>query len=325
MNSLEDFKGIFDGITPWAGFVPKGYTADFIGVLTDFKFNVQSSLDPMTVGGGHVQTALPVIGDGRNGEGWFEFYNWVAAAREARGSYVMVTLGAHYGGQAVGAYRTVQLLNPMPCKLVAVEPVPENCEWMVEHMLTNGIDPAQHWLVQMAISERNDPMYFPVGAPGTGANNSYATNEAAARKQYADTFIGEGRAEDALRNLIMNNTTGIQKDLVPGRNFMAEIKLLSCVTLKDILSPFDVVDYLECDIQQSEILVFPPFIDLLRRKVRRILIGTHGKDVHRSLHDLFSSNGWEIVFSFEGNATHDSAVGPFTLNDGVLTVKNPDL
>jgi hypothetical protein len=176
-----------------------------------------------------------------------------------------------------------------------------------------------------AVGAGNEPIYFPVGAPGTGANNSYATNEAAARKQYADRLIKEGRAEAALRNLIMNNTTGIEKDLVPGRNLMAEIKLLSCVTLKDLISPFDLVDYLESDIQQSEILVFPPFMELLRKKVRRILIGTHGKDVHRKLHDLFAGRGWEIVFSFEPNATHETALGSFVTNDGVLTVKNPDL
>lgn len=325
MNRLEDVKDIFDGITPWAGFVPRGYAADFIGILTDFKFHVLSGIDPTTVGGAHVQTALPVIGNGGNAEGWFEAINWFASAREARGRYVMVTLGAHYGAQAVGAYKALQLVNPMPCKLVAVEPVPENFEWMVRHMRTNGIDPDQHWLVQMAISDRNDPMYFPVGAPGTGANNSFSTNEAAARKQYADTFIAGGREKEALRNLIMNNTTGIEKDLVPGHNLMAEIKLLSCVTLKDLTGPFDLVDYLESDIQQSENLVFPPFIDLLRKKVRRILIGTHGKDVHHSLHDLFAHNGWEIVFSFEPNATHESALGPFVTNDGVLTVRNPDL
>jgi len=36
-----------------------------------------------------------------------------------------------------------------------------------------------------------------VGGPGTGANNSYATNELAARMEYADSFIQQGRAEDA--------------------------------------------------------------------------------------------------------------------------------
>jgi len=325
MDSLAAAQRLFEGITPWAGFVPKGHSADFLGTLTDFKFHVLSGIDPASVGGAHVQTALPAIGGGANAEGWFEAVNWLAAARAARGKYVMVTLGAHYGAQAVGAYRTVQLLNPMPCKLVAVEPEPENCAWMVEHMRTNGIDPDDHWLIPMAISDSNEPMYFPVGAPGTGANNSYATNETAARRQYVETFINEGRAEEALRNLIMRNTTGLEKDLLPGCNATAEIKLLSCVTLKDVIGPFDLVDYLESDIQQSEILVFPPFIDVLRKKVRRIHIGTHGLDVHGRLHELFVDDGWEVVFSFAPNATHETAIGTFTLNDGVLTVTNPDM
>jgi hypothetical protein len=323
MNNLKD--AIFDDITPWAGFVPQGYVADFLGILTNFKFQPLSGIDPMTLGGAHVQTALPTIGDGRNAEGWFEAVNWIASAREARDRYVMVSLGAQYGGQPVGAHRAIQLLNPMPCRLVAVEPVPENCAWMLEHMRTNGIDPDEHWIIRMAVSDSNDPMYFPVGGPGSGANNAYETNEMAARQQYVDSFINGGRAEEALRNLILHNTTGIEKDLLPGRNVMAEIRLVSSVTLQDIVGPFDSVDYLESDVQQSEILVFPPCIDLLRKKVRRIHIGTHGLDVHENLHELFASHGWDIVFSFAPNATHDTAVGMFALNDGVLTVKNPDL
>jgi FkbM family methyltransferase len=325
MNRLEDYADFFDDIRPWSGHVPRGFTADFLGTFTDCKFQVLSGVDPEAVGGHHQQTALPVIGDGSNAEGWFEMVNWLAAAREAQGRYVMITLGACYGAQAVGAYRAVQLVNPMPCKLVAVEPVPKNFEWIAQHMRTNGIDPDQHWLLQVAIGSSNDPVYFPVGAPGTGANNSYATNEAAAREQYVETFIREGRSEAALRNLIIYNSTGIERDLIPGRNVMAEIKLLSCVTLKDLISSFDVVDFLESDIQQSEILVFPPFIDLLRGKVRRILIGTHGEDVHVALHKLFAEKGWEIVFSYKPNTSHNSAVGCFVTNDGVLTVKNPDL
>jgi hypothetical protein len=95
--------------------------------------------------------------------------------------------------------------------------------------------------------------------------------------------------------------------------------------LRDVLAPFEFVDYLDSDIQQSESIVFPPFLDLLKRKVRRIHIGTHGKDVHRSLHELFQSDGWEIVFSYAPNATHPSALGAFTINDGVLTVRNSAL
>jgi hypothetical protein len=43
------------------------------------------------------------------------------------------------------------------------------------------------------------------------------------------------------------------------------------------------------------------------------------------LHQLFAEHGWDIVFTYEPNAEFDSLLGKFALNDGVLTVRNPDL
>ena len=105
----------------------------------------------------------------------------MVAAREARERFVMVTLGACYGAQAVASCRVLQRLNPMPYKLVAVEPEPENCDWIARHMRDNGIDPDAQWLLPCAISDRNDPVLFPVGSPGSGAQNCYSTNENASR------------------------------------------------------------------------------------------------------------------------------------------------
>jgi hypothetical protein len=324
MNNMKEYANVFDGIKPWSGQVPRGYIVDFLGTLTDARFRVMFGVDPATVGGGAVTTRLPIIADG---EGWFEAVNWIAAAREARGSYTMVTLGACYGAQAVGSYMALQQVNPMPSKLVAVEPEPDNYEWTARHMRDNGIDPAQQWLLPYAISDRNEPVYFPVGSPGSGAQNCFATNEKDARENYVNELISRGDVEGSLRNLIMHNTTGMTKDLVPGADydFKAEIKLMSAITLRDVLSPFDVVDYVESDIQQSEIIVFPPYVDLLRKKVRRIHIGTHGIDVHKALYDQFANSGWTIVFNFEPNSSFTTELGSFTTNDGVLTVRNPDL
>ncbi|MGH8647597.1 MAG: hypothetical protein ACREX4_25290, partial [Gammaproteobacteria bacterium] len=122
MNRLEEYTDIFNGIQPWSGMVLPGYFVDFLGILTDAAFRSSFGVVPDSVGGGHVATRLPVIEDG---EGWFEAVNWVAAAREARERFTMITLGACYGAQAVGSQRALQLLNPMPYKLVAVEPEPE--------------------------------------------------------------------------------------------------------------------------------------------------------------------------------------------------------
>jgi Methyltransferase FkbM domain len=322
-NRLERYADLFANVVPWAGEVPKGYLVDFSGALTDARFRTMFGVDPDAVGGAHVATRLPVIEDG---EGWFEAANWVLAAREAQERFVMMTLGACYGAQAVGCHRIVQQLNPMPSTLVAVEPVPENYEWMQRHFRNNGLDPDRHWLLPLAIAGDNEPRLFPIGAPGSGAQNGVATNNREARQYYVDvlTRAGAARARAALRNLLLHNTTGITRELVPGTDFTAEIRLVSTITLRELLSPFARVDYLEADIQQGEIEVFPPFVDLLRRKVRRIHIGTHGRLAHWSLHDLFARSGWEIVFSFEPNARHETALGSFETNDGVLTLHNPD-
>lgn len=322
MNRLEEYTDIFNGIQPWSGMVLPGYFVDFLGILTDAAFHSSFGVVPDSVGGGHVATRLPVIEDG---EAWFEAVNWVAAAREARGRYTMVTLGACYGAQAVGSQRMLQLLNPMPYKLVAVEPEPENYQWLIRHMRTNGIDPDGQWLIQAAVSHDNAPVLFPVGWPGTGAQNCVSTNEGRARKIYADQLVASGRTGEALRNLLIHNTTGLKHRLVADREWEGEIKLVSAVTLNDVLGPFDFVDYLEADMQQSEMIVFPPAAATLKRKVRRIHIGTHGRDVHWLLHRMFEEEGWQIVFSYEPGRTYRERMGTFTVNDGVVTVRNPAL
>jgi len=325
MNDLASYRHVCADLKPWSGEVPEGFLVDFLGALTDVNFRLDFGATPEMARRRHAETVLPDIGEGHNAEYWFEVVNWIAAAREARDKFVMITLGACYGGPAVGAYKVVQQLNPMPCRMVMVEPEPSNCEWIMRHLRDNGIDPDHHWIVPMAISDSTDPVFFPVGAPGTGAQNCVSSNELSARRIYADQLIAAGGAEEALRNLLLTNSTGITKDLVPGRDFATEIKLVSAITLRELLGPFDFVDYLDSDIQQSEILAFPPFIDLLRKKVRRIHIGTHGLDTHNSLHELFKDCGWDIIFSYAPNAVHKSALGTFELNDGILTVRNPDL
>ncbi len=323
MNDFARFLNAFDGIEPYSGTPPKGFLVDWLGALTDGNFRTIFGINPSAIGGHQITTRLPTVSDG---EGWFEAVNQVEAAKAARDRFVMVTLGACYGSQAVGSFLALQKLNPMPSKLVAVEPEPENLKWVAKHFRDNGIDPDQHWLVGSAISDSNRPIFFPVGSPGSGAQNSFSTNDIGARRYYAKTLIEGGHAEDALRSLLIENTTGLKKQLVPGSDaFEAEIKLMSAITLNDVLSPFDFVDYVEVDIQQSEIIVFPPFMDLVKRKVRRVHIGTHGTEVHAELSGLFKKDGWEMVFDLPPNSEHQTPYGNFSLNDGVLSVVNPAL
>jgi hypothetical protein len=338
MNRLEDFKNTFDVVTPWAGEVPPGYSVDFQGTLTDVTFRRRWRGDASTIGGRYIQTSLPSLDNmtARRsfeivdwlGEGWFEAVNWYVAAREARDRFVMVTLGAWHGSQAVGSYRALQCVNPMRCKLVAVEPLAENVELVRRHFRNNGIDPDHVWLIPMIISGTNNPVLFADGPRRMGAQNCISTNELVVREDYYKRLVRSEKAEQALENLLLRNRTGITipgRDLGDGNMLEAEIKYVSAVTLNDVLGPFEIVDYLESDIQESEILVFPPFMDLIKRKVRRVHIGTHGKAVHWSLHELFARDGWEVVFNYEPETVHHTILGTFQTADGLLTFKNPIL
>jgi hypothetical protein len=319
---LDPYRTVFAGITPYSGSVPGGFTVDFLGVRTAHEFLPQGLFPGSEAVLHQTHTRLPDITDG---ETWFEAVNWVEAARAARGQFTMVTLGANYGAQAVGAFAAVRALNPMPCALVAVEPVPENLAWTRRHMRENGIDPDQHWLIGSAISDSNAPMLFPVGSPGSGAQNGFATNEPAARENHVRAIQAAGRVKQALASLLLHNTTGLMTNLVPDLDLPAEIKLVSCVTLRDIVSAFDRIDYIESDIQQSEIIVFPPAMPLLKQKVRRVHIGTHGAETHAILRRLFVSDGWQLIFDFPPNSRFETTLGAFETNDGVLTMVNPKL
>jgi hypothetical protein len=323
INRMEDFWGFFAGIEPWKGHVPKGFMVDFSGTLTDASFRTMWGIDPAATGDSYHETRLPEFP--KDGEGWFEGFNWVAAAREAKNRFVMLTLGACYGAQAVGSYRILMQLNPMPCKLVAVEPDPGNIAWIKKNFRDNGIDPDDHWIISAAVSDNNDPVLFPVGAPGWGAAGCAWTNDPIQRERLAARVISAGAADDALEGILVNHRTGIKMPLVADQDSpIVELRYTSGVTLNDLLAPFDRVDYIESDLQHSEVLVFPSAVEQLRRKVRRVHIGTHSKEGHWQMHRLFQQMGWQIIFSFEPLKNHQTSLGEFWANDGVLSVANPE-
>ena len=107
------------------------------------------------------------------------------------------------------------------------------------------------------------------------------------------------------------------------RSETIEIRYVSAVTVADILAPFDFIDYLETDLQSAEVAVLPPVTGYLKRKVRRIHVGTHSREGHRRLHQAFAADGWTTIFDYEPYATYETPLGTFSTDDGLLTFRNP--
>lgn len=320
-KQLKKFGDVFQGIEPFRGKTQPGFLIDFLGIRTRFKFRAEwLNLFQMQTSE-LIETSFPTPEN--SGEFWFEALNWFESARVAKDNYVMFSLGAHFGYQAVGAAVALRRTNPMPFKLVCVEPEPTQIEWIKEHMQDNDIEPRDYWIVPLVLNSTVNPVFFPVGAPGSGAQNSFSTNEEIARKNYVKEIVKKGDVNEALENLIMKYSTSINKTLIPGTDMIGEIKILSATTLSMLLGPFDYVDFIESDIQESEKLVFPECIEVLTEKVKRISIGTHGKENHKDLVKLFKKARWEVVFDFLPETIHQTDLGPVEMNDGVLVVVNP--
>jgi hypothetical protein len=315
VDRFIEIERLFFAITPWSGEVPPGYAVDFLGTLIDGKFLSNIGAGPF--GGGHVSTNRPTVTN--DGEGWFEVADWLVSAHEARERYVAISLGAGFGHQLVGAWKALQALNPLPSLLVAVEPVPENCAWIRSHMTINGIDPDDHWIIQAAVAGDNKPILFPVGAPGSGRNSGVEVNTTLFRHITMDLLRRDSACERVLENILLHNSTGIVHDL--GFGATGEVKFISAMTLRDVLAPIDRVDLLEV-VQRSGSEIFPSAMELVGRKVRRVHVGTHGRDVHHMLCALFARAGWEIVFDY-APGKHGTPRGPLELSDGIITARNP--
>jgi FkbM family methyltransferase len=315
-DRFAEIDALLSLVTPWSGRVPEGYIVDFLGILTkgSFLWNRTGPFDAYDV-----DTALPTLTT--YGEGLFEVAEWFYSAREATDQYVVVSLGAAYGAQLVGAWKVLQAINPLPARLVAVEPVPENCEWIRQHMSANGINPDDHWILQTALGSDNEPMLFPVGAPGTGLTSGVETNSPEARKALASTLRIRDQSDVVLENILMYNATGLTHKLAHG--YTADVKFVSAMTLRDVLGPFERIDLLEVDIQGSEVPVISPCMDLINRRVRRLHVGTHGQDIHKTLRGMFSAAGWEFVFDYSPGARHVTERGSLEISDGILGLRNP--
>jgi len=314
-DHFADVEALLELISPWSGAVPEGHVVDFLGILTPGKF-LWNRTGPFPA---HYESTRPPTLQ-TAGEAWFEIADWLASAHEASGRYVAISVGAAFGSQLVGAWKVLQAINPLPSLLVAVEPVPENCGWMRSLMRINGIDPDDHWIIQAAVGQDHEPILFPVGAAGSGLTDCIGTNAAESRLAYFEMLRRRGYSERVLENILLRNSTGIVQEL--GAGYQGEVKLVSAVTLRDLLLPFDLVDLLEADIQ-TESIVFAPFIDLIDRKVRRVHLGTHYRETHEALRALFARAGWEIVFDYLPHSHYKTSRGPVDMNDGVISARNP--
>ena len=129
-----------------------GYIVDFLGARTSVVYLHADKLS------GHVE-GLPVPAN------WHaEAPEWIGLVKSldgARDRFVMMELGAGWGPWVVSGAVAAARRGIADVRLCAVEGDPTHYRCMVEHFEANGLDPAQHMILEAAVGVREGTARWP--------------------------------------------------------------------------------------------------------------------------------------------------------------------
>ena len=235
-----------------------GFFIDFLGTRTRCSY-----LPPYYAAASGIVEGPP----GTERFGLHEPPEWEGTLRsvlEAGSRFVAVELGAGWGPWLVAGARAAQLRGITDIRLAGVEGAVGHYEFLLQHFRDNGLEPDQHQLLHAVVGVEDGVARFPkleVPSADWGAEASYGTDH-----------TSKHRPEQTIEEF-------------------DEVRSISIGTLLATLPP---VDLLHCDIQGAEGEVLTAAIDVLSRRVRRIVVGTHGRAIEDQLMASFGASGWVL-------------------------------
>jgi len=294
--SAED-RAVFDAFPPAGGEAQPGFLVDFLGVRTRVSYG------PF----GHVNGK--VLGHPVPHSDWFhaetiEYVGLLKSVLSAEGRFVALELGAGWGPWLVGGAAAARRRGIATLRLYGVEADPTHFAYLQSHFRDNGLDPEAHVLRQAAVGVKAGRVSWPKVADPSA---DWGMRPLGA--------LGEG--ED-----LPEGTTGPDYQ---GRVFDSAIEV-EVVALDGILECEDVWDLVHIDVQGSEAELCGAAAELLDRRVRWVVIGTHSRKIEGDLFDLFYRHGWvlenekPVRFTYSASAASLEAM---TYKDGTQVWRNP--
>jgi FkbM family methyltransferase len=271
----------------WAGTVPPGFFADIMGNLVRVGF--WSGWDEKLT-----EWSVERFEDHRVPGPTDALVDWLClleAVDAAQGRFVTCDLGAGFGHWLVAANVACKQKGLEP-QLIGIEAESQHFAWMLDHFRDNGIDPSVHRLIKGAVSGEKGTGYFYVDGPGMPKGPA--------------AWYGQALATGAP---------------LPGWTTIP----VPTITLDELLDGYTLVDYLQMDIQGAEYDVLSACPDVLRQRVKRVLIGTHSHEIEDNLRELFLGLGWHAKYDIPMGGIVGVGEAEFTMGDGAQYWLNPAL
>ena len=296
---------VFSHFKPFSGIASENYQSDFLGATTSHRF-----VAGLRCTGGHTVTDYP-----DPDEEYFQWVDLLESVVAARGSYTMLDLGAGFGRWSVRAAYAIRQFNPgLPYYLTAVEAEPVRYEWMRTHFGHNGIDASQHRLIHAAVSDTPGEVLFYVGGPRGGPFDC-TPDHWYGHSLTKDYDVSSQSKRDGKYHgfKVTCHKSGWRSIRVPS------------VSLRDLLKDLRRVDFIDVDIEREELPAIRSAIEELDAKVKRLHIGTHGKEIEDQLRQLLSAHGWRCLADYSLFSKSETPWGTISFENGVQSWVNPRL
>jgi len=215
------------------------------------------------------------------------------------------------GPWLVGLALAARLKGVATVRLVGVEGAREHCSYLTTHFRDNGLDPSQHTLLWGVVGTADGTAQFPVLTDPSG--------------NWGAAAVHADRTGSPLSRLVRNARRTLRA-LARGVLGMGRPSLerVPCYSLATLLRPYTTVDLVHVDIQGDEYKVLAGARGHLEKKVKRIVVGTHSREIEQHLHEEMTGRDW-VLEGHEHCKFHREGTTEVLFRDGCQVWRNPAL
>lgn len=212
--------------------------------------------------------ARPPYPDDGTRSSFIEYVPLIESIASATGpAYQMMELGASYAPFTAICGVLAKRHTSGDIMLLACEAAPKGIERLYSNLTANGLLADQRIKVQVvrgAVAARGGHVYFPD----------------------VDCAVDNG-----------GNIKGLLSKLgsIGSKKTLARVKAYTISTLLGMNNATAPVDFVHCDVQGAEYDVFSSCMPLLDKRVRRVFVATHSRQIEERLFTLFDRRGWHLV------------------------------
>jgi FkbM family methyltransferase len=274
-----------------------GYFIDFLGVKTRTAYISELPKEGGRVEGYPIPASFHATA--------IEWAGVLRAVLEADKEIVAVELGAGWAPWLMTVARAAALRGIDSVRLIGVEGCEAHCAYMTTHFSDNGIDPKDHTLLHGVVGTKDGVAEFPHVADPSAGYGAQAIFEDDHEAKVAMSHRTARLVRRLARRMFKAMKAGVRsvRDGTfvrhPGHQGLngagnQTARKLKCYSIATLIRPFRKVDLIHVDIQGDEFHVISSAQEILKEKVKRLVIGTHSRMIEQQLLDLLIRPDWEL-------------------------------